>query len=98
VPDTYGSHLGDGTTGSAATKRATSRATRPQGESGLTLTAVAGHQAADPPLGNPILAGHLRLAAALDNNGSDEKTSLRHQPNFGRSPYFDILRHAIHMS
>jgi hypothetical protein len=41
--------------------------------SGLSLQAVAGHQtAADPARGDPVLAGHGRLAAAFDDDSGDD--------------------------
>jgi len=48
---------------------------RPAGaglECGLALQVVAGHQPADPALRNPILTGHLRLAATLDDNSGND--------------------------
>jgi hypothetical protein len=67
-------------------------------ERGLSLQPVALHQARDPTLGDPVLAGHLGLAATLDDDGGDDQASLRHQLTLGRSPYSDVLRHAIRMS
>jgi hypothetical protein len=70
----------------------------PRLERGLTLAAIAGHQPADPALGDPVLAGHSRLATALDDDSGNDQASLRHQPTVGRSPHSDVLRHAIRMS
>ena len=44
------------------------RPTRLRREHRGPLEAVAGHQTADPALGDSILAGHLRLGAAVDDN------------------------------
>jgi hypothetical protein len=41
-------------------------------ECGLALEAVTGHQTADPALRDPVFAGHLRLAATLDDNSGDD--------------------------
>ena len=60
--------------------------------------AVAGDQPGNPALRDPILAGHLRLGAALDDNSGDHQASFRHPPTVDRSPYADVLRHAIRMS
>ena len=46
-------------------------------ERGLALEAVAGHQPADPALGDPVGAGYLGLGLAGENSG-DDKATLRH--------------------
>ena len=53
-------------------RRAGVRAARAGLEGALAFQVVAGHQPADPALGDPILTGHLRLAAAFDDNGGDD--------------------------
>jgi hypothetical protein len=52
--------------------RAGARAARPRLKRTLAFQAVTGHQPADPALGDPIFTSHLRLAAALDDNGGDD--------------------------
>ena len=48
------------------------RAARPRLERILAFQPVTGHQPADPALRDPVFASHLGLAAALDDNGSDD--------------------------
>jgi hypothetical protein len=74
------------------------RAPRAGVEGGLALGAVAGYQPRDPALGDPLLPGHRRLAAALDDDSGDNQASFRHPPNVGPSTHSDDLRHAIRMS
>ena len=52
--------------------RAGVRAARAGLQGALAFQLVAGHQPADPALRDPIFAGHLRSAAALDDNGGDD--------------------------
>jgi len=52
--------------------RAGQRPARPRRKRCLALTAITSHQAADPALRDPVLAGHRRLAASLNNNGGDD--------------------------
>ncbi len=78
--------------------RAGVRPTRAWLERGRTFEAITLDQARNPPLGNPLLLSHLRLATTLDNDSSDNQTGFRHPPNIGSSTYSDVLRHAIPMS
>jgi hypothetical protein len=47
---------------------------------GLAFDALGGHQARGPAVGEPIFAGHLRLATALNGDSGDDKASFRCQP------------------
>ena len=47
-------------------------------EGGFAFVGVAGDQAGDPALGDPVVAGDLRLGAAFDEYGGDDQASLRH--------------------
>jgi len=78
-------------------------------EGGLALAPEASDEAADPALGDSVSAGNLMLRAALDEDGGDDETGLRHPPTLpprpargcaarGRSGDSYVLRDPIPMS
>jgi hypothetical protein len=56
------------------------RSPRPRLERRVTLGPPASHQLGHPPLRHVVLAGDVNLAATLDDNSGDDKTSFRHPP------------------
>lgn len=51
---------------------------RERGSNAASFESIAGEQLRDPPLRHPVLAGHLRLATTLNNDGSDDQAGVRH--------------------
>ena len=54
-------------------------------EGGVAVEGVAGDEPGYPALGDPVVAGDLRLGAALDEYGGDEQAGFRHPWKSGRS-------------
>jgi hypothetical protein len=67
------------------------RPARPRPERAITFDPVASQQPRYPTLRNPVVTSHLRLAAALDDDGGDDQTSLRHPPNVAPINLFRCL-------
>ena len=54
-------------------------------EGGVAFEGVAGDEPRYPALGDPVVAGDLRLAAAFDEYGGDDQAGFRHPWKSGRS-------------
>jgi hypothetical protein len=49
-------------------------------ERGGAVAPVARDEPGNPALGDPVLAGHLGLGTAFNDNSGDDQASFRHQP------------------